>query len=194
MQLNIFNIEYLKNLLQGFTSIDNIRSQIWIPFFFLNINKMKEIKILWEKSGKPLEWIKQIISNGIFFYKHDELIKFNVQPETFALRICWRYKQVKRNYELEDSLCFTLWGDDRVDRFTINITEIKKCDFFERKELKSLLYVIDDKINIIAVDQFYKLEHDLTSGTTNKKYKELSSLTPIVQNIITKVKFDVLKK
>jgi len=26
-----------------------------------------------------------------------------------------------------------------------------------------------------------------------KKYKELSSLTPIVQNIITKVKFDVLK-
>jgi len=67
MQLNIFNIEYLKNLLQGFTSIDNIRSQIWIPFF-LNINKMKEIKILWEKSGKPLEWIKQIISNGIFFF------------------------------------------------------------------------------------------------------------------------------
>jgi len=184
-QLNNLNCTYLLNKLKEIDVKD--REKFWIPFY-LAVKTMKDFSATWRKNNRPSEWVRDIISNGIFFYSHDDLLSsFKPPAGTFALRICWRCKpNNKRTYELEAPLCLTLWHNENMqDRLQMNLIEIEKGDFLLKKEMQYMLFMHGTTIvykveDILKYGNYYFLPTD----PHKKQYKELSSLTPIPVTII----------
>jgi len=182
VELNSLNREFLYNKLQAVRSHNEVDFSeiVWIPFY-LAILKIKEISNKWKELGRPLTWIKDTITKGIFFHSHEELIKFNNIPSgSFALRTCWgtRRQQNKRVYELEEPLCITIWQNGITEPYKTNLQDILECKFLSIKEL-SYMVVSDGKITVIDVESIKQFGNFSSTESDGNRKKELSSLTPI---------------